>query len=245
MLSKFGIIGFPLTHTFSPAYFRKKFAELGIGATYEAYSLATISEFPALLEANVELVGLSVTIPYKEAIIKYMEDLDDVAREVGAVNCIAINNGVKKGYNTDVIGFSESLNPLLQRWHTHALILGTGGASKAVAWVLGQLGIRYQKVSRTRQDGCLTYDELTSGKIAECRLIINTTPLGMYPHVDTAAEIPYDGAGSKHLFYDLVYNPAETKFLSLGIARGATIKNGFEMLQLQAEAAWKIWSKQL
>jgi shikimate dehydrogenase len=245
MASKYGIIGFPLTHTFSPAYFKKKFAELDIRAEYEAYPLAGISEFPALIEANDELEGLSVTIPYKEAIMQYMDDLDAVAAEIGAVNCIAITNGVKKGYNTDVTGFAESLNPLLQPWHTHALILGTGGASKAVAWVLGQLGISYQKVSRTRQDGCLMYDELTTSKIAECKLIINTTPLGMYPHVDTAVEIPYDGAGGKHLFYDLVYNPAETKFLSLGKAQGATIKNGFEMLQLQAEAAWKIWNGQL
>jgi shikimate dehydrogenase len=242
MPALYGIIGFPLTHSFSPAYFKKKFAEQHIDASYEAFSINDVAQFPALIDTHPTLNGLSVTIPYKQAIISYLDEVDGVATEVGAVNCISIKNGKKKGYNTDVIGFEQSLIPLLHPPHTHALIFGTGGASKAVAWVLKQLGIPYQLVSRKAQDDCLTYNDLTSEIINHHKLIINTTPLGMYPHTDAAPSIPYDAIGTHHLLYDLIYNPGETKFLSLGKAHGAAIKNGFEMLHLQADDAWNIWT---
>ena len=243
MPALYGIIGYPLAHSFSPAYFKKKFAEHHIDAVYEAFSLADINEFPALLSAHPDIAGLNVTIPHKEAVIEYLDELDSVAAEIGAVNCIVFKNGKKKGYNTDIIGFERSLIPLLQPQHTHALILGTGGSSKAVAYVLKQLGITYQFVSRTRQGDCLTYEELTNEVIDQNKLIINTTSQGMYPNVDSAPALPYDSLTPQHLLYDLIYNPEETVFLSKGIEQGASFKNGFEMLQLQAEAAWDIWAK--
>ena len=241
---QYGIIGHPLTHSFSPAYFKKKFAEQHIDAVYEAFPIATINEFSALLATHPALQGLSVTIPYKETIIPHLHEVDPTAAEIGAVNCITIKNGIIKGYNTDVIGFEQSLIPLLHPQHTQALILGSGGAAKAVAWVLKKLSIAYNEISRSKQPGNLTYHELTGAVIAQYNLIINTTPLGMYPAVDAVPPIPFSSIGPRHLLYDLVYNPGETKFLSLGKAQGAAIKNGYEMLHLQAEAAWDIWNKQ-
>jgi shikimate dehydrogenase len=188
---------------------------------------------------------LNVTIPYKESIIPFLDEMDGIAEDVGAVNCISIRDGKTKGYNTDVTGFELSLIPLLTAQHTHALILGTGGSSKSVAYVLKQLGIPYLKVSRSKQDGCLTYDELTNDIIVRHKLIVNTTPAGQYPDTQHAPAIPYDGiVGPHHLLYDLIYNPDETLFLQQGKNKGAAIKNGFEMLQLQAEASWQIWTNQ-
>lgn len=243
MPALYGIIGYPLSHSFSPAYFRKKFAELHSDAAYEAFPLPDVSQFGALTDAHPGICGLNVTIPHKEAIIPYLDELDDVAAEIGAVNCIYFKNGKTKGYNTDVIGFEQSLIPLLQPQHTHALILGTGGSSKAVAYVLKQLGIAYRFVSRNKQEPYLTYEELSPEIIGQHKLIINTTALGMYPNIEGAPALPYDAIGAQHFFYDLTYNPEETKFLMLGKERGATIKNGFEMLQLQAEASWDIWTR--
>jgi len=243
MSTTYGIIGYPLTHSFSPAYFKKKFANLGIDAIYEPFPLPGINEFPGLLMAYPSLAGLNVTTPYKEAVMPFLQEIDPVATEIGAVNCIVIKNGSAKGYNTDAKGFEESLNPLLNHYHTHALVLGTGGSSKAVAYALTQLGIPFQKVSRYKRLGSFSYDELTPEIIAMYKLIINTTPLGMYPHIDAAPAIPYEGIGEHHLLYDLIYNPEETRFLAQGKAQGAVTKNGFEMLQLQAEASWVIWSK--
>lgn len=242
MPALYGIIGYPLAHSFSPAYFKKKFVEHHIDAVYEAFTLEHIDEFPTLLLKYPDISGLNVTIPHKEAVIEYLDELDSVAAEIGAVNCIVFKNGKKKGYNTDIIGFERSLIPLLQPQHTHALILGTGGSSKAVAYVLKQLGIMYQFVSRTKQGDCLTYEELTTGVIEQNKLIINTTSQGMYPNVDSAPALPYEAITSQHLLYDLIYNPEETVFLLKGIERGAATKNGFEMLQLQAEASWDIWA---
>lgn len=239
----YGLIGYPLTHSFSPAYFRKKFADQGIDALYEAFPLPDISGFPALLSDHPGISGLNVTIPHKEAIIPFLDELDTTAAEIGAVNCITFTDGIKKGYNTDAVGFEQSLVPLLQSQHTHALILGTGGSSKAVAYTLRQLGISFSHVSRDKSEGVLSYDELTDDIIAAHKLIINTSPLGQYPNMDDAPAIPYDSIGAGHLLYDLIYNPEETKFLALGLANGATVKNGFEMLQLQAEASWAIWSR--
>ena len=243
MLALYGLIGFPLTHSFSPAYFKMKFAAQHIDAAYELFAIKAIREFPELLKNNPKLAGLNVTTPYKETVMRYLDSIDKVAEEIGAVNCIAFRNSKLTGYNTDAMGFEKSLNPLLKSQHTHALILGTGGSSKAVAYTLSQLGIRYQKVSRDKTDDVLTYKELSNEVIAHYKLIINTTPVGMYPNVDEAPPIPFASIGEHHLLYDLVYNPEETKFLSLGKARGAVVKNGFEMLQLQAEASWEIWAK--
>lgn len=242
MPALYGLIGYPLTHSFSPAYFKKKFAGQNINAVYEAFPITAIEELPALISSMRGLEGLNVTIPYKETVIGYLDELDDTAKEIGAVNCITIKNGYKKGYNTDATGFEQSLNPLLQPQHTHALILGTGGSSKAVAYVLKQLGIPFRLVSRNAGEGDMGYEALTAELITKHKLIINTTPLGMYPAVDAMPPIPYDAVGAQHLLFDLIYNPEETKFLLQGKAQGAVTKNGFEMLQLQAEAAWDIWT---
>jgi shikimate dehydrogenase len=242
MQKVFGIIGYPLSHSFSPAYFKKKFEAGHIDAAYNAFPLGNIEELPALLEKNNKLHGLNVTIPYKESVIKYLDETDVMAGTIGAVNCIAIKSGRTKGYNTDVIGFEKSLAPLLQSHHRHAFILGTGGASKAVAFVLNKLGISFQKVSR-ELTGALHYDDITPELIKHHTLIINTTPLGMYPNTDTFPKLPYEAIGRQHLLYDLIYNPEETKFLSLGEKQGAVIKNGFEMLEIQAEESWRIWNE--
>jgi len=241
MPAEYGLIGYPLGHSFSPTYFTKKFAALGTDAEYKAYPLESITEFPSLV-ATHNFKGLNVTIPYKETVIPFLDILDAIAEKVGAVNTIAFKSGTKKGYNTDVAGFENSLAPLLRSHHDSALVLGTGGASKAIAYVLEKLGIPYTKVSRTKSEGVYTYEELSNELIAENRLIINCSPVGKSPNVDEAPAIPYEGISNKHLVYDLIYNPAETKFLQLAKAQGAVIKNGFEMLELQADAAWEIWN---
>jgi shikimate dehydrogenase len=243
MPTTYGIIGYPLSHSFSPAYFKKKFAKLSIDAVYEAYPLSSITAFPDLLKTHTTLAGLNVTTPYKESVQPFLDETDPMAAAIGAVNCIVLKDGRKKGYNTDALGFEHSLNPLLNHHHTQALVLGTGGSSKAVAYALEQLGIPFQKVSRYSRPGGLCYVDLTTEIINNHKLIINTTPLGMYPNVDAAPDIPYEGVGNTHLLYDLIYNPEETRFLAQGRAHGATTKNGFEMLQLQAEASWDIWRR--
>jgi shikimate dehydrogenase len=238
----YGLIGITLTHSFSPAYFRKKFAREHINAFYEAFPIPYIRELPDLLERNPDMAGLNVTIPYKEAVIPYLDEIDPVASQIGAVNCIVIKDGKKTGYNTDAAAFEQSLNPLLKPQHTHALILGGGGSSKAVIYALTQLGIRFQKVSRTKRADTLTYEEISPEIIARHKLIVNTTPLGMYPNMETYPPIPYEAIGEHHLLFDLIYNPEETRFLALGKQNGATVKNGFEMLQAQAELSWQLWS---
>ena len=238
----YGLIGYPLTHTFSPDHFNKKFLEEGIYAEYRSFPIASIKEYPALLKANPRLAGLNVTIPYKEAVMPYLDNIDSVARVTGAVNCIAIKDGKTTGHNTDVIGFEQSLLPLLQPRHRKALVLGTGGAAKAVVYVLQKLGIDHTEVSRSSALGLLTYRELTPDIMAAHTLIINTTPSGMFPNTDAFPPLPYDALTDKHLLYDLIYNPEETKFLTQGKAMGAAIKNGMEMLILQADACRVIWS---
>ncbi len=241
MPAQYGLIGYPLQHSFSPAYFKMKFAANNIDATYELFPIEAISEFVELLYSSPELSGLNVTTPYKESVIRYLDQMDPVAVAIDAVNCIFIRNGKTKGYNTDAMGFEKSLNPLLKSQHTNALILGTGGSSKAVAYALTQLGIRFHKVSRVKTEGVLNYEELTPEVIAHHKLIINTTPVGMYPHIDEMPPLPFDHITEQHLLFDLIYNPEETKFLAMGREKGAVVKNGFEMLQLQAEASWEIW----
>ena len=238
----YGIIGYPLSHSFSPGYFNSKFEKEGIEAVYKAFPLETISGFKDLLLHNTSLAGLSVTIPYKESIMRYLDDIDIVAKTVGAVNCIAVTNGRTKGFNTDIIGFERSLVPLSSLQHTHALVLGNGGAAGAVKYVLDKLGIIYLIVSRTPASGQLSYEQLTEEMIRDHTLIINTTPLGMYPNVYGFPALPYSAISKSHLLYDLVYNPAETLFIKKGKDKGAITKNGQEMLELQAEAAWEIWN---
>ena len=242
MPATYGLIGYPLSHSFSPAYFKNKFEKEGIDASYTAFPLPSVSDFPVLLNEHPELIGLNVTIPHKETVIPYLDVLHEDAKAVGAVNCIKIEGGKTTGYNTDITGFEKTLRPLLKPHHQQAFILGTGGASKAIAYVLDKLGIEYVKISRERKPDTLSYDSLMDEMFATHTLVINTTPLGMYPDVDSCPRIPYDVLNSDHLLYDLVYNPAETKFMRLGKQYGATTKNGLKMLELQAEAAWQIWN---
>jgi shikimate dehydrogenase len=243
MAAQYGLIGYPLTHSFSPKWFMEKFAAEGIDATYKAYPLENIESINDLL-ANYPLRGLNVTIPYKTGVVDLLDHISAEVEVIGAVNCIDIRHGQRIGYNTDVIGFENSLKPLFQAHHTKALVLGTGGAAKAVNYVLDKLGIERTSVSRNKSDDTLTYEELTEDIIAAHTLIINTTPLGMSPDVDVAPAIPYDVITGEHLLYDLIYNPEETKFLQLGREQGAVTKNGYEMLVLQADASWEIWNRE-
>jgi len=237
---QYGLIGYPLSHSFSPSYFAKKFANEGInGCTYDLYPLHDISQFPALVEKG--LSGINVTIPYKEAVIPYLDWLSPACTEIKAVNTIKMVDGELHGYNTDVIGFRETLLQLLQGdTPSKALILGSGGASKAVQYVLKQMGIRYTIVSRQPQ--YMNYRELSDRLIAGHRLIVNTTPLGMAPRKDTYPDLPYEHITAKHFLYDLVYNPEKTIFLERGEEKGAAILNGYGMLVGQAEASWNIWN---
>ena len=241
-MRRFGLIGYPLTHSFSQKYFTQKFAELGLtDAVYENFSLRTIDELAAVLQ-KPDLRGLNVTIPYKKGVLPFLTMASDVVNIIGACNCIHMSGTDITGYNTDVVGFEQSLLPFLQPHHTKALILGTGGASAAVEYVLAKLGISFLHVSRKGGNGAISYEEVTEEIIATHSLIINTTPLGMYPDADAFPAIPYEYITSQHHLYDLIYNPAETKFLAKGRLKGATIQNGQEMLLLQAEESWRIWN---
>lgn len=238
----FGLIGFPLSHSFSKGFFAEKFQREGItGCHYENFPIPDIAHFPALWE-NPELEGLNVTIPYKQAVIPFITHFSDAAKAIGAVNCIRRSGNELTGHNTDVTGFGRSLEPLLKPHHTKALILGAGGAAKAVKYALEQRGITYTEVSRKYFNGTIAYEAIDEAVMAAHTLIINTTPLGMYPNVTDAPPIPYQYITDRHLLYDLVYNPAETQFMKNGAEHGAAVKNGHEMLILQAEASWEIWN---
>ena len=248
-MKQYGLIGRTLGHSFSQAYFTDKFAREHIDAAYYNFELPDIDRFPQLLQSHPLLAGLNVTIPYKQVILPYLDRLSPEAAAIGAVNVIRFHRPDKHGQslqligeNTDVIGFRETLRPLLQPWHNRALVLGTGGASLAVIHALRQLHIEPQRVSRTPSDGVITYDQLTSDHMAEHTLIINCTPLGTVPDTDRCPPIPYDRLTSRHLLYDLVYNPPQTKFMQQGIAHGATVKSGLDMLHMQALAAWQLWT---
>src|SRR5688572_5142170 len=242
-MKRFGLIGRTLSHCFSKTYFTKKFEEQGLAdCIYENFELKTIDEFPLLISSLPDLKGLNVTIPYKEEVIKYLAEKNEVVKASGACNCIRIENGQLIGFNTDAIGFRRSLEPYLQAHHQKALILGTGGASKAIRFVLEQLGIQYLIVSREKKAGALVYAELDEQVLHSHLLITNTTPLGMYPKIDDAPVIPYQFISSKHLLFDAIYNPAKTKFLAEGESRGAQIINGYQMLIEQAEESWRIWN---
>ena len=242
MMKTLGLIGFPLSHSFSKKYFSEKFEREHIeGWQYELFPLERIGELPDLLARNPSIVGLNVTIPYKEAVIPYLDMVDESAT-FGAVNTIKIENGQLHGFNTDVYGFEVSLKPLLKAHHTAALVLGTGGAAKAVVSVLERLGIAHRYVSRTPHEEQFSYQNINKNVLDEYSLIVNTTPLGMYPKAAVCPDLPYEKLTKKHLLYDLVYNPDVTTFLKNGKKRGAAIKNGLEMLHLQAERAWSIWN---
>jgi len=242
---KFGLIGKNISYSFSRKYFKEKFQKLGLNeCRYDNYDIPEIEEFPFITyQQEDDFQGFSVTIPYKQSIIKYLDEVDGDAKEIGAVNTIKVTSDNKLiGYNTDVYGFQKSIEPLLKKHHNKALILGTGGASKAVAYALGKLRIQYEFVSRNVSDNSLLYSILNQQIIEENTIIINCTPLGTHPNIDSSPNIPYQFITDKHLLFDLIYNPSETKFLHEGKKRGAAIKNGLEMLEIQAEKSWEIWN---
>jgi shikimate dehydrogenase len=234
----YGIIGYPLHHSFSAKYFSEKFEQEGIEAEYSLYPIGMEDLRLKIEDLFLRLDGMNVTMPYKQTIIPYLDRLDETAEAVGAVNVVH----KRVGYNTDCIGFMESIKPLLRAFDRKALVLGTGGASKAVCYGLKQLGIAPTLVSRTPKDGMIGYSDLTEGVMAEHTIIVNCTPLGMVPDTESYPPIPYELISAQHLLFDCIYNPEETVFLRKGRAQGATIQNGIEMLYGQAKAAWKIWN---
>lgn len=245
-MDRYGLIGYPLGHSFSVSYFNEKFEDEHIDATYSNFEIPDISNLQEILDTNPDLKGLNVTIPYKEKVMEYLDDVSPVAKAIGAVNVIRIIHRGKKtyleGFNSDVIGFTKSIEPLLEPNQKKALILGTGGASKAVHYALASLGLTVKIVSRTPKADMLTYDEVTPNVIKEYNVIVNCTPVGMYPHADECPILPYEAMDNRTLLYDLIYNPDETLFLQKGKAMGATVKNGLEMLLLQAFASWEFWN---
>ncbi len=244
-MRKFGLIGFPLSHSFSPDYFSKKFAEEALdNCVYELYPLKSINELKPLLENHKDLEGLNVTIPYKKKVIRFLDEGSDAVKKIIACNCIKIKNGKLIGYNTDVSGFELSLLSLLQPHHTKALVMGTGGAAAAIKFVLYKLKIDYLFVSRYQKIGrsFITYSDVTEDLLKKYTLIINTTPLGMYPDVNQYPAIPYQYLTNRHYLFDCIYNPAETMFLKKGKEQGAITKNGEDMLVIQADESWRIWN---
>jgi shikimate dehydrogenase len=240
----FALIGYPLTHSFSKKYFTEKFEREGLAdCRYEHFSIDDISKLKTILTDNPDLCGINVTIPYKEQVLGYLHEKNELVKQIKACNCISIINGKLKGYNTDALGFEQSLKEKLQPQHKKALILGTGGAAKAVEYALDKQGISYKYVSRKPSAGNYSYEQLTPAIIGANQLIINTTPLGMYPAIAEAPPIPYESLTSDHYLFDLIYNPEKTLFLRKGEEKGAAIKNGYDMLVIQAEESWKIWKK--
>lgn len=244
-MDKYGLIGYPLGHSFSKSYFNEKFENEKIDAEYINFEIPTLDSLPEILASNPELKGLNVTIPYKEKVISYLDSISPEARAIGAVNVIRVdhkgNNTYLKGFNSDVIGFTKSIEPLLERFHKKALILGTGGASKAINFGLKSLGLETVFVSRFERPGTIQYSQITPEIIQEYNVIVNCTPCGMYPHIDECPQLPYEAITSKNILYDLLYNPDETLFMKKGAQQGATVKNGLEMLLLQAFASWEFW----
>lgn len=247
-MDTYGLVGYPLKHSFSRAFFTEKFKKEKIDAVYLNFEIENISLFTDIIKLHPTLKGLNVTIPYKEKVIPFLDEIDSRAQEIGAINVIKVlhENGKTRliGYNSDIIGFQNSISPIINRdIHNKALILGTGGASKAVFNGLKALGIESIFVSRTPKAGQLAYQEINQDIINNYKVIVNTSPLGTFPNINDAPDLPYHLLTNDHVLYDLVYNPAETKFLQLGKQQNATIKNGAEMLELQARAAWEIWNR--
>ena len=246
-MKTYGLIGYPLGHSFSRGYFTDYFGREGIEAEYKNFELPSIEQLAQVLQTEPTLQGFNVTIPYKQQVFSFLSELSEAAQAIGAVNVVKVmrrDEGLYlKGYNTDYIGFTDSIRPHLKPHHTHALILGTGGASKAVDYALRKLGLKTQYVSRTAREGIIAYDELTPELMAQYTVIVNTTPLGMHPKVDECPPLDYAQLTPQHLLYDVVYNPTKTLFLQRGEEHGATICNGMDMLIGQAKAAWKIWEE--
>jgi len=245
-MRQFGLIGKTLQHSFSPAYFQKKFEDLNLSdCSYEKFELASLDALPLLFKKE-SLVGCNVTIPYKEEILPYLDELDPIAKEVGAVNCVHIKQGKTIGYNTDIYGFSQSIKPFLDVNHERALILGTGGAAKAVAHALKKIGVQTFFVSSSsakKKDGVFLYGDLNKQVFDAFKLIVNTTPLGTWPQTDELPPLPLEHLTANHFVYDLIYNPAETQLMKKAKEQGATVMNGLSMLQLQAEKSWEIWAE--
>ena len=240
----YGLLGYPLSHSFSPDYFKTKFEEEGINdAEYSLFENPDLLGFLDQIPELKNLVGFNITIPFKQAVLPFLHSISNEASYVGAVNTVKLKNGKLLGYNTDVYGFKQSLLPLLNQYHQKALIFGSGGASKAVNYVLKELNIQTVIVSRYSQRGHVTYNQLNENFIKNYNILINTTPLGMYPNSNSAVDIPYQFISINHLCYDLIYNPAQSLFLQKAADQGATIKNGMEMLELQAERSWEIWNE--
>ena len=244
-MDKYGLIGFPLGHSFSKSFFNEKFQNEGIDAEYINFEIKGIDELPEVLATNPELRGLNVTIPYKEKVLSFLDYISVEARAIGAVNVIRVDHKgddvLLKGYNSDVIGFTKSIEPLLETFHKKALILGTGGASKAINYGLKSLGLETVLVSRFERPGTIQYKDITPDVVKEYNVIVNCTPSGMFPHYDECPDLPYEALDNHNLLYDLIYNPDETLFMKKGAARGANVKNGLEMLLLQAFASWEFW----
>lgn len=245
-MDKYGLIGYPLGHSFSISYFNQKFADEGINATYENFEIPSIDDLPEIIDRYPNLRGLNVTIPYKEKVIPFLDSISPEARAIGAVNVIRVvhqkNKTLLKGYNSDVIGFTQSIEPMLDpKWHKKALILGTGGASKAINYGLKSLGIEPVFVSRYERPGTIQYQSITPEVVREYNVIVNCTPLGMYPNTDECPQLPYEAMDSHTILYDLIYNPDQTLFMRNGAKYGAEVKNGLEMLLLQAFASWEFW----
>ena len=247
-MKKYGLIGNPLGHSFSKGYFNEKFSNENIDAEYVNFEIPTIDDLPAVIAENKNLCGLNVTIPYKEKVISYLDEVTTDARAIGAVNVIRIERSAKGeprliGYNSDIVGFTQSIEPMLENHHKKALILGTGGASKAIFHGLKKLGIEAIFVSRRNMAGTVQYKDITPEVIQEYNVIVNCTPCGMYPHTDECPDLPYEAITEKNLLYDLIYNPDQTLFMRKGAERGAKVKNGLEMLLLQAFDSWRFWNR--
>lgn len=242
-MTKYGIIGYPLGHSFSRGFFTEKFARESIDAQYLNFEIPDVAMLSDVLRDNPELRGLNVTLPHKQAVIPLLDEMSEEAMEIGAVNVIRVRNGKLKGFNSDIIGFTNSIKPLLMPHHKKALILGTGGASKAIRVGLNRLGIEWTYVSRSPRDGMVTYEDITAETLQEYTVIVNCSPVGMFPKVDAAPAIPYELLSPQHLLFDCVYNPEETLFMKKGREQGATVKNGLEMLHLQAAASWNFWNE--
>lgn len=251
-MTTYGLIGYPLGHSFSRQFFTEKFEKEGIDAQYLNFEIPSIEEFPKIIESHPTLRGLNVTIPYKQQVMQYLEEISPEAKAIGAVNVVKVNPKPSTlnskpnltGYNSDVIGFVNSIRPLLKPHHKKALILGTGGASKAINYGLKEkLGLETLFVSRTARENMITYDDVTKDVLCDYEVIVNCSPVGMYPHVDECPALPYEAMSERHLLYDLVYNPLETLFMKRGAEQGATVKNGLEMLHLQAIASWEFWNE--
>ncbi|MDP5062051.1 MAG: shikimate dehydrogenase [Maribacter sp.] len=242
--ANYGLIGKDISYSFSRGYFKKKFEDMGLdNCSYQNFDLQAISEFPTIFKNTKNVQGLNITIPYKEEVMAFLDDIDIAAKKIGAVNTIKFSKNGLIGFNTDAYGFQKSLEPHLKKHHKKALILGTGGASKAVAFILEELGVTFSFVSRSGKNDGYTYNELTDDIIAEHTLIINCSPVGTFPKIEEKPAIPYSKISEAHLLFDLIYNPEETAFLSAGKANGASICNGHRMLEFQAEKSWEIWNQ--